>query len=288
MSRKSKRIIAAVLASWLLAVTCNLPAGTAQPVTFSDEDVANTAVARVLTAQPTIAPSATEAPSATPNPTATQCQPAVTANTNANVRTGPGTVYDIIGYLPTGGTAPLAGRNDDGTWWYITFPGGIGGYAWIAGSVATASCVPQVVQVVAAPPTPTSPPPTKTEKVAIPPLLFVTLHAPLLPLQPIGGDIQIVEIFLSTHKEVVVRVAVNPTNSLSGSVTYKVWVDGALKATKTESLPAGSAAYWSGVIIPSGNHTVRVKIDTANQYAESDEGNNDVTVTCNGSDLSCH
>ncbi len=292
MSGKTRRIAAAVLVLWLLAVTCNMPSNVnaPQPLTLSDEDIANTAVAKYIDEQGNAAPAETaapavvsEAPPAPPSATSTQCQPTITATTNVNVRNGPGSVYDIIGALPTGATAPLAGRSDSGNWWYIAFPGGADGYGWVSASYATASCAPQALAVIVAPPTPTSPPPTKTEKpnFLVPMTVFINPHLFL-------GDIRLVEIFQSTHKEVILRVAVNPTNSLSGTVTYKVWLDGSLKVTTTVSLPAGSIAYWSGVFVPNGNHTVRGKVDTSNKYSESDENNNDITVTCNGADLSCN
>jgi hypothetical protein len=129
------------------------------------------------------------APAATASPT--QCNPTLIALTNANVRGGPGTDYDVVGNLPPGATAQVAGRNDDNTWWYIQFPGGFGGYAWIAASVGTPSCIPAALQVVAAPPLPTQEvvvaKPTKTKK-ALLPLLIVTLELHQLPheIQPIG------------------------------------------------------------------------------------------------------
>ncbi len=205
MSSRTKRMVAAVVTVWLLAITCNIPAGVAPPVTapplnLSDEDLANTAVARILTAQPGQAASDTVetpppvVPTDTLVPTATQCSPTIIATTNVNVRNGPGSVYDVIGALPTGATAPLAGRNDSGSWWYIVFPGGVNGYGWVSASYATAACAPQVVQVIAAPPTPTPPPPTETQKVSIPPLLVVTkLVFPIL-----NKDIRLVDIFQST------------------------------------------------------------------------------------------
>jgi hypothetical protein len=79
----------------------------------------------------------------------------VTANLNAFVRTGPGTVFGDVGTLLTGQTAPVAGKLDDGTWWYINFPAGPGGHAWIAASTVTATCLPATVAIIAAPPTPT-------------------------------------------------------------------------------------------------------------------------------------
>ncbi len=274
MYKSRKRVIATALLLWILIVTCNLPAETATPVppNLSSDDIANTAAARALTAQaslvvPVTGATSTMVPTATPVPTGTQCTAMVTANTNANVRSGPDILYDAIGSLPAGGTAQVAGRNDANTWWYIKFAGGYGGYAWIAGSVVTPACIPPVVQVVAAPPLPTAPPPTKTEMVSIPPLLIVTLR--VFP----RGDIVLQDVFLSTNGEVIARVAVDPTSSLSGNVSYKVWVDGSLKTKITRALPTGSMAYWSGVFI-SGTHNVKVSVDTDNIYNETSEDNN--------------
>ena len=107
-------------------------------------------------------------------------------------------------------------------------------------------------------------------------ILGVTLAVPQAQ-----GDIVLQDIFLSTGGEILVRVAVQPTSSLSGSVQYKVWVDNTQVATITQALPAGSIVYWTGHTI-SGNHSVRVKLDTNNQYLETDESNNEGTVNCSG------
>ncbi|MCA2002890.1 MAG: hypothetical protein LDL51_13580, partial [Chloroflexi bacterium] len=116
---------------------------------------------------PTLPPTASETPSPTETPqsqaaAATVCAPTVTANTVANVRSGPGQVYNVIGSLPEGGTAKVAGKNFDGTWWYIEFAGGSGGFAWIAGSVTSAACIPDTLPSIAAPPTPIAPTSTPT------------------------------------------------------------------------------------------------------------------------------
>jgi hypothetical protein len=155
----------AVMAIWLAAVTCNMPAATPQ-ATFEfnktpvqDFDVAATAGQMALTMAASAAPLPTSTPEATSvPPTATQCQPIVAANMNANVRTGPSTDYEVIGFIPTGGTAHAAGQNDNKTWWYIEFIGGLNGHAWVSGSVTTAACITTPLQIVAAPllpPTPT-------------------------------------------------------------------------------------------------------------------------------------
>jgi hypothetical protein len=152
---------------------------------LSSQDIANTAVAGVFATQAAAAPLPIEVPTAQELPAPgiaanpTQCNPTVTAITVANVRGGPGTEYDVVGNLPVGGTARVAGRNDANTWWYIQFAGGFGGYAWIAGSVVSTACIPAVVPVVAAPALPTPPPPeavepTATDKKSLPPLLIST------------------------------------------------------------------------------------------------------------------
>lgn len=274
MSKHAQRIVPGILILGLAAITCNLPSTVAGPE-LSPDDIANTAAARAMTAQAAIAPAAATVvplvlPSNTAPPAPTACSATVRATTNANVRSGPGTAYDVVGYLPSDGTAPVAGRNDANTWWYIQFPGGYGGYAWVAASVVTTACLPQVVQVVAAPPLPTAPPTDTPKVLALQPLLI----GPLQVIQLAPGDIEVQDVFLSTGGEVVARVAVSPTSALSGNVTYKVWVDGSLQATNSQALPAGSMAFWSGVTI-SGTHTVRVKVDTNNAYNETDEGNNE-------------
>jgi len=96
-------------------------------------------------------------PSAGPPPVAaTPCQAMVTANQNANVRSGPGTVYDPpIGNLLAGQTALIDGKNAESTWWYIVFPGGPGGHGWISYITVDTSCLPPAVAIVVPPATPT-------------------------------------------------------------------------------------------------------------------------------------
>jgi hypothetical protein len=179
MLAKRKNIILSVFFIALAALACNMPGGappTAVPT--------NTAVD---TATPTF--TVTETPS--PTITATACLPSVTTNTVANVRSGPGQVYGVIGSIPMGGIAKVAGKNIDSTWWYIEFAGGNGGYAWIAGSVTSASCIPETLAFITAPPTPIVPtsPPAAVEPttvpgllIVIPPLLWIKSPTPTLAL----------------------------------------------------------------------------------------------------------
>lgn len=57
----------------------------------------------------------------------------VTANTNAIIRSGPGTGNALLGNLPAGRTAPVVGRNQRSTWWQINYNGVVG---WVSASVA--------------------------------------------------------------------------------------------------------------------------------------------------------
>jgi hypothetical protein len=153
-----KRLVFSIIAVWLAIVNCNLPGGqtTQEPSPSPAADLAGTitAMAALPLATASGTPTATIANSPTP------CVPLIVANSLINVRSGPGTVYDAIGSLPQGASAGVAGKSDDGTWWYIDFPSGAGGHGWASGSVVTASCIPSTLASIAAPPLPEPKPPT--------------------------------------------------------------------------------------------------------------------------------
>lgn len=280
MKQTTHRGLAIGIAVWLGIVACNLPgAGTQvsnQP-TLSPENLAATAAAMAMTgqagSQPTSPPASQPTQPAeppTPVPTATQCLATVTTTTDANVRTGPGTAYDIVGFIPTGGTARVAGQNDARTWWYIEFAGGPGGYAWIAGSVTSAICIPPALQVVAAPPLPTAVPPTATNvpPVVVLPDLFVSEYT-WSPVPPHMGS--------SFH----VRIGVyNQGNGPAGAFTVQWWLStSASSATCTWNL-ASLVAHGGRILecnyTPAGwaNYPSRVIVDSSDTVDESNEGNN--------------
>jgi hypothetical protein len=177
MLAKNKNIFLSVLFISLAVLACNLPGGAP---TATEEPVGTD------TATPTL--TATVIPSETPSPTmvAEACKPTVTTNTVANVRSGPGQVYGIIGSIPQGGTANVAGKSFDGTWWYIEFAGGNGGFAWIAGSVTSPVCIPSTLASIVAPPTPIIPTavPSSTG-VAVPPSATPTHVGGIIVIPPI-------------------------------------------------------------------------------------------------------
>lgn len=161
---KNIRITLSVFSLCLAIISCTLP--STQPTqsassssNLSSEEMTATALAAIAQNTSTSTATATSTPPSTGTtvPSATVCVPTVIANTSANVRSGPGTVYGVIDAVAQGTSLTVAGKNDSGTWWYIDHPSGPGGHAWIAGSVTTSNCIPASLTVVAAPPTPKPP-----------------------------------------------------------------------------------------------------------------------------------
>jgi uncharacterized protein YraI len=113
------------------------------------------------TDQPTETPVATSEPTATPTATATPQpgQPMVTATTNLNIHSGPGTAYPVLGFLLAGQTAEVTGISADTGWWQIKFSGAADGYGWLSAQYVTAQNTSNV-PVVQAPPLPATPTPT--------------------------------------------------------------------------------------------------------------------------------
>ncbi|HEY5902838.1 MAG TPA: hypothetical protein VIU38_03755 [Anaerolineales bacterium] len=261
--------IAAALAVVTSILACTLP--TSDQVT-----AAATAFAQTQTAQagqlppPSAAPGATAVPSATPvPPTAvlppTACSPIVTANVNANVREGDSTDYEIKGFLATGTSAPLMGRNAADTWWYIAYGAGHG---WIAKSVVTAACLPAVVAVVAPPPLPPTPTPVPgSAEFAVTSVTYSFSQVD----QPSGSDCP----YMTAHI----------TANGAGDVTY-VWKRSDNASGPTESVHFNSAGtkdvstYWAlGAVWEGTEHWLGIYIDNPNHQ---DFGHKSFTDACNG------
>jgi len=103
---------------------------------------------------PTASPTA--AASSTPSPTP---PPQISAARAVNVRSGPGTVYPVIGQLAPNQPLPVVGQNQGGSWWQVTLANGSPG--WVAASVVVANGS-WTMPVVAAPPPPPTATPTPT------------------------------------------------------------------------------------------------------------------------------
>lgn len=107
-----------------------------------------------------------------PTPTALSSSPSATALTNANVRAGDSTAYDVVGSLQAGQTVPVVGISSSGSGWYqIELPNGRRGF--VAPSTVQVSGNVALVPRVAPPATPT-PPATATP--ILPDIAFIGLR----------------------------------------------------------------------------------------------------------------
>ncbi|MCC7352669.1 MAG: SH3 domain-containing protein [Anaerolineae bacterium] len=166
-------------------------------------------VAAAATDTPTATETATEVPPTdTPvPPTATPMPPSATptpipspfalAITEANVRLGPGTTYQVMGALKKNALLQIVGRNPAGDWWQVCCINGKQG--WIAASVVEEGGRLQDVNVAAnIPPSPTptpraTPTPKMTPTPAPPteaPRPAVAYRVKSVRLRPINQDAQ--------------------------------------------------------------------------------------------------
>ncbi len=275
--KKQKEIF--LLISVLLFVTfaCTLPAAIPTPVPTPpvDYEATMTSLALTQTAEQNQPPiegptyTATVTPSITPTPTLGV--PMVSVSVDTNCRTGPGTVYDYLTGLLVGEKAEVVGKytSINPVYWIIK-KGSVtcwlwGKYATVEGNTAN---LPEMVP----PPTPT-PPPTNTPTPTTPP--------------PVTGDLHIIEIFMSTQFEVVIRVGTNPIGSLSGNFQYTVYSNGSQVAQGSCPVPTGSNACWTGYKV-GGVESIQAVIDSNNAITESNEGNNAMTVSCDKFALACN
>jgi len=113
-------------------------------------------------------PAATDTPKPAPTDTPKPVPAEVVANSQINVRGGPGTNYNIVGAANQGQRFPVKGKNPAGDWWQINFNGQDG---WVLGALVTAQNTGAVAiaQNIPQPPPPTAtpiPPPTAPPKPA--------------------------------------------------------------------------------------------------------------------------
>jgi hypothetical protein len=153
----------------VLALACNLPSQAATPTLDIPSILTETALAleTLQTSTPfvTISP-ATQASTFTPtlSITNTPTAPIVSVSVNTNCRTGPGTVYDLIGALLVGERAVVVGKYPARNYWIINNPDR-SGTCWLWGEYATVLGNTDGLPEYTPPPTPTpsiTPTPTIT------------------------------------------------------------------------------------------------------------------------------
>jgi serine/threonine protein kinase/uncharacterized protein YraI len=105
-----------------------------------------------------VAPTATATPlpdTATPT-SVPPGAPAALAQTEVEVRSGPGEEYDLLGYLPEGATAEITSQDKTRQWWQIKTSLGAAGIGWIkADAELVAASATNNIPIALAPPLPT-------------------------------------------------------------------------------------------------------------------------------------
>lgn len=94
----------------------------------------------------------TQPENASPDSAAVQpdIEPQLVAPGTVNIRSGPGTNYQVIGALNANAPVQVIGRNQDASWWQIEINNGAMG--WVASSVVSASNTESIPAVEAPPP----------------------------------------------------------------------------------------------------------------------------------------
>ena len=163
-------------------LACNAPGfGTAEndnntnPIIIPPTIGANDAAATVTLPPPLVATTEGQ-DNGTDSNGATPTTPQLVALQDMNIRGGPSTAYDIVGFLAEDVSAAIIGQSPDLTWWKITCPAGVTtSDCWISGGAQyTAASNSAGVAVAAVPPTPT-PAPTPTAAPTEPPTAPTTL-----------------------------------------------------------------------------------------------------------------
>lgn len=128
--RKSQHWVAA-LALTLSALACTMPSGEPTPTVTPEAVVTEEAA---LPALPTVVTAPEDC--------------IATANSPANMRTGPGKAWPVVSKLDGGNSAKVTGHNGDKTWWQLNDS------AWVSASLTTLSGECSAIPVVGFPPPP--------------------------------------------------------------------------------------------------------------------------------------
>ena len=158
------------------------------------------------TPKPTVPPTPTLAPTLTPIPatptplvpTATPMPPTptpvpaqATTKQQVNLRSGPGIQYGIAGKMPQNVSAPVLGKNDDGSWIQVAYPDPKTP-SWLAATFVTITGTLDTLPVVAvaAPATPTkgAAAPTKAAAASLTPTIVVPAPKGTLGLISFSGS----------------------------------------------------------------------------------------------------
>ncbi len=203
-------------------------------------------------------PTPTSTPEATPVPAATQAV-APTVTVDANLRSGPGTTFDVIGGTITGQKINIVGRNADGTWFRLDNGG------WVLSTLVANSPALESVPVVnddgtpaatqpAAPTAATGlggllPTPTPQAAVTAP---TAAVDAYLTAAAELVGQFDVV---LTSVDSLLAEVSSNP--SLIADSAWITRMNAALTLLRRTSASVGE------LDVPAGAETIQGQLETA-------------------------
>ncbi len=223
-------------------------------------------------APPTLAATATAVPStATPSPTPPR--PHVLAEGDANLRSGPGKAYPVIGRLQAGQEVDIIGRNASGDWWQLAWNGVE--QAWAAGTVVKVvgpiDTVAMAQNVPPPPPTstPAAPPPTAAPPPpTAPPKPSVAYVVRSLRLRPVGQDAQRCD---GGDHNIFVTVVDAAGNPLDGVRVREVFT-GQINVTGSQGKGVGRSQYD---IYRGGGGQLDIVDEAGNRISELTRGMSD-------------
>ena len=130
-----------------------IPTTTPLPPATATGTPPPTQTASLATTTPA-ATAAISATAATAAVTATLSSSLATVLVSANIRSGPGAAYAVVGGLKVGDTVPLVGRDVSTSWFVISLGAAARGQGWVASQLVSFSGDAHSLPVVAAPPPP--------------------------------------------------------------------------------------------------------------------------------------
>ncbi|MEM6284594.1 MAG: SH3 domain-containing protein, partial [Chloroflexota bacterium] len=210
-------------------------------------------------------------------PTATPTTPQATILTGANVRSGPSTLFEVVGAFAAGATTDALAVNPDRSWYKIQYFNAEG---WIFSDLVSVSNEDQL-PVEEGPPSPTLTPipPTPVPATEAPPPAQINLvfdgPVSINPYPPDCGETM----------EISVSIRNEGSESMGRSAALRVvdtHVDSGTRTETTAPIPdigPGETRTVEGIFLTvetnfDATHRIQVILDANNEIGETNEGDN--------------
>lgn len=199
---------------------------------------------------PTIVAPATPRPTETPEGVVVT----ITARPFQNVRSGPGTQYDVIGQLPEGTQVRVLGANVQNTWVVIDFRGRQG---WLSRSILDVFGDLNTVPIIDPPPTPTlgvTPTPIPPQEADIRIDSATAIPLPIVPNQPFTVSVVVRNAGNSNAGPFAVAATFPPNNVFTAANVPGLGIGQVTTINLTGTLT--STGYYTTVIIADANNQI--------------------------------